>query len=169
MVKNWSDGDYVSGDQMDDLETGHNLMFADAAARDAALVGDLAPFAGMTVFTGGVGWQVYNGSAWVTFLATTGVAPVAAPYAAGTSTFTYPANAANSGNIAVTFPAGRFAVAPAVAVSISSAPGGSQKLIPHATSISTTGFTLILYTGDQSNASASSFGINVDWVAVTKG
>jgi hypothetical protein len=48
-VKNWADGDTVSEADLDDLIGSSNLVFANAAARDAYLVGALAPTPGMQV------------------------------------------------------------------------------------------------------------------------
>lgn len=50
-VKNWSDGDYVYGTDLDFITGSLVMRFASAAARTSALVGDLAPTPGMISFT----------------------------------------------------------------------------------------------------------------------
>jgi hypothetical protein len=58
-VKNWTDGDYVDASDLDGLTKSMNLTFATAAARDAFLVGDLAPQQGMIAHTldTGITWH----------------------------------------------------------------------------------------------------------------
>jgi hypothetical protein len=46
-VRNWSDGDLLTSAAMDELTTSMFARFANAAARDAFFVGDLAPVPGM--------------------------------------------------------------------------------------------------------------------------
>lgn len=70
-VKNWTDGDFVYGVDMDFLTSSVVMRFADATARTAALVGDLAPVVGMVSFLADTQtWWTY-----VSVSATTG-APV---------------------------------------------------------------------------------------------
>jgi hypothetical protein len=49
-VKNWSDGDFVYGNDMDFIASSLVMRFADATARKNILVGDLAPTPGMMSF-----------------------------------------------------------------------------------------------------------------------
>ena len=49
-VKDWSDGDLLTPLAMNDLTSQMYMRFANVAARDAFLVGDYAPTAGMSVF-----------------------------------------------------------------------------------------------------------------------
>lgn len=70
---------------------------------------------------------------------------------------------AASGSVAVTFPTSRFTVAPLVICSLSNAPSGSQKLSARAINASTTGATLWVYTGDQTNVSCT---VTVAWWAI---
>jgi hypothetical protein len=65
-------------------------------------------------------------------------------------------------SVAVNF-ARPFAGAPNVVVSLASAPGGSNKLIPRTTSQGPTGFTLLLYSADGSAVTAT---VDVSWIAV---
>jgi len=71
--------------------------------------------------------------------------------------------AAANASIAVNFPRA-FASAPDVVVSFTGAPGGSQKLIARATGITTTGFTLFIYSGDQTAVTASA--VTFAWFAI---
>lgn len=64
----------------------------------------------------------------------------------------------------VTFPVGRFTVAPLVTVSLASAPAGSAKLVPRVVGVTNTGCSVYVYTGDQTNTTAGAFLVN--WVAV---
>lgn len=49
-VRNWSDGETLTAAAMNELVSSTTMRFASAAARDAVLVGDLAPVDGMTAF-----------------------------------------------------------------------------------------------------------------------
>jgi len=51
MVRNWTDGDYVGASDLDEFVSSGNLVFTTTAARDAFLVGDLAPKSGMFATT----------------------------------------------------------------------------------------------------------------------
>lgn len=70
--------------------------------------------------------------------------------------------AATFATVALTFPAGRFTVPPLVTATIATAPGGSAKLIPRVTAVTTTGAALYVYTGDGSSATAS---VSIAWHA----
>jgi hypothetical protein len=50
MPKNWNDGDLVGSAELDELGNSGIMRFANAAARNAFLVGDMAPKDGQTVF-----------------------------------------------------------------------------------------------------------------------
>jgi len=49
-LKDWADGELLTPATMNELTSSMNMRFSSAAARDALLVGSLAPVAGMTVF-----------------------------------------------------------------------------------------------------------------------
>ena len=49
-MKRWADNDLVYDDDLSELVTSANLTFANAAARDAFLVGSIAPVPGTTVY-----------------------------------------------------------------------------------------------------------------------
>lgn len=49
-MKRWATDDLVYNTDLNDMVAGGNLVFASVAARDAFLIGDLAPVAGMTVY-----------------------------------------------------------------------------------------------------------------------
>lgn len=88
-VKNWSDGNYVYGTDMDFITTSLVMRFADAAARSSTLVGDLAPTAGMVSYLNDTQtwWQYITVSSvgyWVPQPGTT----VCSMYATATQTLT---------------------------------------------------------------------------------
>lgn len=64
--------------------------------------------------------------------------------------------------VSVSFPAGRFSVAPQVQVTKQTA--GFAKAIPYAAAITTSGFTLGIYSGDGTNMSVAT--VPVAWEAV---
>lgn len=74
----------------------------------------------------------------------------------------------NFNSVAITFPAGRFitGVVPVVTVSISNAPGGSQKFVPRSYSQSATGATIGVYSGDFPGYSPNAFTVQVAWTAI---
>lgn len=71
--------------------------------------------------------------------------------------------AASSGSAAVSFPASRFTEAPLVFLTQSNLPASSNKLVPKATSVSTSGFSAYAYTGDGTSVSVTA---QFDWVAI---
>jgi hypothetical protein len=81
--------------------------------------------------------------------------------ASGTVTLSLSSETFKAG--AVTFPTSRFSAAPTVLVSMASAPAGSQKLVPRAHTISSSGCTVAVYTGDQ--LAVSTTGLEVSWYA----
>lgn len=50
-IKNWTDGDFLYGADLDDIVTSIVMRFPDVATRNAVLVGDLAPKPGMMAYT----------------------------------------------------------------------------------------------------------------------
>jgi hypothetical protein len=99
-----------------------------------------------------------------------GLAPAnpAVPFAmaAGTATLTV-ASGANNASMAITFPAGRFSVAPKLIVSMSNAPGNSQSFIPRSYNETATGATVAIYIAPfATNTAPGGFSLNIDWVAV---
>jgi hypothetical protein len=99
-----------------------------------------------------------------------GLAPAnpAVPFAmaAGTASITV-ASGANTGSVAITFPAGRFSVAPKVTLGMSNAQGGSQSFIPRSYNETATGATVALYIAPFATATApNGFTQTIDWVAV---
>ena len=68
---------------------------------------------------------------------------------------------------AITFPTGRFRTTPIVTATLSSAPGGSQKLSARSYGRTPTGASIYVYTGDQAAADTSgSVTVTVDWTAI---
>lgn len=97
--------------------------------------------------------------------ATTRLTKVAFAEAAGQTSLDGSSVAAGSSvNVAVTFPNGRFSVAPRVVVGMTTAPGGSAYNVPRALNVTTTGFTLYVY-NTASNAQTWT-GLVVDWHAI---
>lgn len=92
---------------------------------------------------------------------------LASASAAGVAPITIPAGAQNSGNVAVTFPAGRFVTPPAVACSI-----GYGASVGYVCSTmyptTTTGCVIRTGTRDGSNLGAST-GVTVFWIARVMG
>jgi len=50
VIKNWADGELLTPAVMNELTTSMTMRFANDAAREALLVGDMAPAPGMTVY-----------------------------------------------------------------------------------------------------------------------
>lgn len=71
--------------------------------------------------------------------------------------------AAASGFTAITFPVGRFTVAPLVVATLNEAPGGSAKFVPRVIAITTSGANVYCYTGDATTQTAS---VDVAWLAI---
>lgn len=85
------------------------------------------------------------------------------PYATAAGSGAVSLSAASNGSTSITFPASRFTQTPMVSATIVSAAGGSQKFVPRLISVSTSGGTFYIYTGDSTTATAS---VNVHWIAV---
>lgn len=85
------------------------------------------------------------------------------PYAMAAGSVTVSLSGTSNGNTSVTFPASRFTATPMVSSNMSSAAGGTQKFVPRLISVSTSGATMYIYTGDSTTATAS---VNVNWIAV---
>lgn len=66
-IKDWTDGDYVYGVDMDDITKQVNHIFTDITAANAVLTGDLAPKPGMRLYTGdGIHWtRIGSPAMWV--------------------------------------------------------------------------------------------------------
>jgi hypothetical protein len=82
--------------------------------------------------------------------------------AAGSTTISLAAVAFNS--VAISFPAGRFSQPPIVTVTKSGVPAGEQKLIPVSTTITTSGCSLRVDSGDGTAVTVTGLGLH--WVAV---
>lgn len=79
------------------------------------------------------------------------------PIRMATGTYAMSSTAAATGNTSVTFPANRFTQVPNIVVSVTGAPGGSQKAVARiAGSPTTSGFTGYWYSGDQTNITFTS-------------
>jgi len=87
------------------------------------------------------------------------------PYraAAGSVTFTV-SSAANTGTVAITFPSGRFSVAPLVVASITNSPSGATKVQVRTKSATSSGTTLEWWTGDGTTTTFTN--LTVAWQAV---
>lgn len=85
------------------------------------------------------------------------------PYAmaAGSGTLSISGTFANT---SVNFPASRFTQTPIVTVSLTGAPGGSQKIVPRVVNPTTSGFSVYFYTGDYSSATATN--VPFAWQAI---
>ena len=70
------------------------------------------------------------------------------PYAMATGTGNVNLSAATSGNVAVTFPAGRFSAIPTVTPNQSSGAGGTQTLVPRVLNPTVNGCSLYVYAGN---------------------
>jgi hypothetical protein len=137
-----------------------NVIFpvVNQAARDA-----LTPFAGMVVLrldTGAL--EAYLVGTWTPITQVTG----ASPYMMHAGAVTVSVGVASaSGTASVTFPTA-FTQAPIITTNVSAATGNnSYKLLAHAYSVTTTGFTMDLRTIDGTGAAAS-YAIPVTWIAV---
>jgi hypothetical protein len=89
-----------------------------------------------------------------------------APYALAMGQVTIAIAGTANANAAVTYPIGRFSgtgIAPYPMATMISAAGGTQKLIPRALNLNSTGFTMYVYTGDSTTASAN---ITIAWLAI---
>lgn len=86
--------------------------------------------------------------------------------AAGQTTVTVTKNMIY-GAKAISFPAGRFRVPPIVTIALSSAPGGSNSLVPRTINNSPNGVSIYLYTADEKPASTTAnVTVEVQWTAV---
>ena len=117
-----------------------------------------APGVGIPV-AGAIGQLLAKDSA--TDYDTAWIDPIPFRVAGGTVGVNLTAQASNFS--AVTFPVGRFTVAPLVLVSMVSAPGGSAKFVPRTLNATTAGVSVYVYTGDQSTQTG---GVTVAWLAV---
>jgi hypothetical protein len=75
--------------------------------------------------------------------------------AAGTYS-TSQSTAAANGTLSVTLPASRFSVAPLVTITIASAQGGTAKIVPRHSGVTTSAFQAYWYTGDAATTTFSS-------------
>jgi hypothetical protein len=138
------------------VEVKLNMIFATTAARDAALT---APTAGMEVFiTGTLEKQRRVGTAWVV------VGGKNAPFAEAAGTVAYALNGVSNVNVAITFPTGRFTVAPVVMASQQSAGGGTVALTVRPFNILTTGCTINM--GHNAGTVVTVTGETLAWHAV---
>lgn len=64
VIKNWTDGDYVTAADMDELSRSVVMRFTSAANRDAVLVGDLAPQDGMVVYLTDINRHMMREGSW---------------------------------------------------------------------------------------------------------
>jgi hypothetical protein len=78
------------------------------------------------------------------------------PIRMASGTYSMSASAAATGNTTVTFPSGRFSVAPNVTITVASGPGGTAKVVPRHIGVSTSSFTGYWYTGDATNTTFTS-------------
>lgn len=85
------------------------------------------------------------------------------PFAVSAGSISVTLTAAASGFTAITFPVGRFTIAPLVMATMASAPAGSGKFVPRVLNVTTSGASVYVYTGDATNASAS---VTVSWFAI---
>jgi hypothetical protein len=98
-------------------------VFASTTARDTAWTAAGGAQAGALAYITGTGeLQLRTGSAWVVI----GGRP--APYAVAAGTAAYALNAVSSITVTITFPSGRFSLAPIVFAGNQSAGGGTQAL-----------------------------------------
>ncbi|HEX5542463.1 MAG TPA: hypothetical protein VFX60_13030, partial [Micromonospora sp.] len=107
--------------------------------------------------------ELRAGAAWRTVWRGDTIAPYA--QAAGQISFSGSVNAgagAKVGNI--TFPVGRFSVAPRVVPGLANAPGGSQLLVPRSSSTTASGSEIYVYNAGSTAASVS--GLVIDWHAM---
>ncbi|KAB2808305.1 hypothetical protein F9L07_22585 [Pimelobacter simplex] len=86
-----------------------------------------------------------------------------APFAIATGVVNVALSAVNSAFTNITFPAGRFTVAPIVLATLQSAPSGSQKFVPRVLNATTSGASVYVYTGDTTAQTAT---VNVAWEAI---
>jgi hypothetical protein len=85
------------------------------------------------------------------------------PFAMASGQVVVTLTAAASGFTAITFPGGRFTVAPNVIVSQVNAPSGTQKFVCRCINSTTSGASVYAYTGDGSTATGSA---TIAWWAV---
>jgi hypothetical protein len=134
-----------------------------------------APYEGQFVYeTDTKTVSIYDGSAWIKWagaITTTaaGGATVAShfgngPFAMSSGNVTITPPSASYGLVSITFPTSRFTIAPLVQVSLSSAVGGTQRLVPRANAITTSGCDIYCYTGDATTWSTGNQVVN--WLAV---
>lgn len=135
------------------------------AAKDDLVKGYLNK-PGTQVWLPGAEWRYVPGAndvfEWVNSGGTTGHAYAEAW---GSVTINMPSGA-NFGQAAVTFPAGRFTVAPKMQVSISNSDGGSQSLNPRSYLKTATGGTIGLFNSPFSAGIPNAVVVTVDWHAV---
>ncbi|KAB2809269.1 hypothetical protein F9L07_19705 [Pimelobacter simplex] len=86
-----------------------------------------------------------------------------APFAIAVGEALVTVTAAVSGNTAITFPAGRFTVAPKVQATVQDAPSGSQTFVARVINATTTGASIYIYTGNNATATAT---VKVAWEAI---
>ena len=87
----------------------------------------------------------FNGTAWtpLTAVGTNGL-----PYAQASGLITGTTTAVSVMNIPITFPGGRFSVAPLVQVTLQTAPANGTRLVPRISARTSTGATCTIYQGD---------------------
>lgn len=126
------------------------MRFANAAARDVVLTapqaGDLAFLQDVRIYT------FYDGTEWLP----TG------PHAEAAGSISVTVTAAATGTAVVTFPTGRFSVAPIVTATLVDPAAGSARLSARVTSPTNTGFTASVFTGDGSTTTST---VTVHWHA----
>lgn len=138
------------------VEVKLNMIFSTTAARDAAIT---APTAGMEVFiTGTLEKQRRVGTAWVV------IGGKNAPFAEAAGTAAYALSNVSNVNVSITFPTGRFTVAPIVMAGHQSAGGGTVALIVRPFNITTTGCTINM--GHNDGTAATVTGETLAWHAV---
>lgn len=116
--------------------------------------------------------NIYDGSAWIRWGGVVGT--TAGPQSTTVSShFGNGSYAMAAGNVTVvptgtsyaltayTFPTSRFSVAPIVSATLSSAQGGTQRLIPRVNAITSSGCDVYCYTGDASNWSTGNQIVNI--------
>lgn len=86
-----------------------------------------------------------------------------APFAIAAGLVNVSLSAVNAAFTNITFPVGRFTVAPLVFATLQSAPGGSQKFVPRVLNATTSGASVYVYTGDTTAQTAT---VSVAWEAI---
>lgn len=134
-------------------------VFADAATRDSRWTAATGLANGAMCFLISTGeLQLRSGGAWVV------IGGRGAAYATAAGTGTYSLAGIGSTTIAVTFPAGRFSIAPIVVASGETAGAGSYQIIYRVLSVSTTGCSVActVYNNSAQTITNEFFG----WIAV---